>query len=158
MNHTSFSPGTWTSFMASVLAAPCSHQLMVRTGLLVTVFSRHDIVIRCCTPSVALVPARGKKQKFGGFTRDPFKTFQKKLAKKEAQRTEKVPLMSRERGERMLQYPYTVTSLGTCYISLVICIYSLPCSLHVHRRTSGQLCSFGEARKSSVVYSSGEHL
>lgn len=59
-----------------------------------------------------VIPRRGGKQKWGGITRDPFKTFQKKLERKNTQMMGKMPLKSEERALRDLHYPLNFQSLG----------------------------------------------
>lgn len=87
--------------------------VFVRTGIPTSLTVHHEHGCRLASVSEAPILARGKKSmKFGGFTRDPFKTFQNKLARMEAQKTAKTPLMSKERWERSLIYPLNVQSLG----------------------------------------------
>lgn len=73
---------------------------------------------RCILAAVVHVPARGKRLKFGGITRDPYQDLKRKLAYANAAKVQRVPLMSRERREQSLAYPYTVSSAGS-YILLV---------------------------------------
>jgi hypothetical protein len=63
-------------------------------------------------PFIAYIPRRGAKQKWGGITRDPYKTFQKKLQRKVAARHQKIPLKSEERAVREMQYPLNINTLG----------------------------------------------
>ena len=58
------------------------------------------------------VQVRGKKQKFGGATRDPFKSLQRKLARQQQMKHAKVPLMSEERAQSTRLAPITITSIG----------------------------------------------
>ena len=74
--------------------------------------SRGMVPLLRTTAAAVLIQARGKKQKFGGITRDPFKTFQKKLQRQGAQRHAKVPLKSEERGTIEMSLPINVASLG----------------------------------------------
>ena len=55
---------------------------------------------------------RGRKQKFGGSTRDPFKSLQRKLGREQQRKHAKVPLMSEERAQIRRLAPITTTSLG----------------------------------------------
>lgn len=65
------------------------------------------------TCALTLAQRRGlAKQRFGGFTRDPFKTFQKKLARSQQRKHAKQPLESDERSQQNLQLPVNVQSLG----------------------------------------------
>lgn len=83
-----------------------------RSGLIGYVTSQYGEGCGATSATVVFVPARGKKQNFGAFTRDPFKTFQKKLAKNQNIRDSKLPLMSKEREQRSLLYPLNVQSIG----------------------------------------------
>ena len=67
---------------------------------------------RSIPASVVFIPVRGRKQKWGGITRDPYKTLQKKLQRKSAERHTKIPLKSEERALRDMQYPLNLTTLG----------------------------------------------
>ena len=58
------------------------------------------------------IQVRGKKQKFGGATRDPFKSLQRKLARQQQMKHAKVPLMSEERAQSTRLAPITITSIG----------------------------------------------
>ena len=62
--------------------------------------------------AIQLNQVRGKKQKFGAATRDPFKSLQRKLARDQQRRHAKVPLMSEERSQIRRLAPITTTSLG----------------------------------------------
>ena len=88
-----------------------------RTGLTGSLTGQYGEGCGSTSAAAAFIPARGKKQDFGGFTRDPFKTFQKKLAKQQARRDEKYPLMSKERKQRNLLYPLNIQSLGRAVIT-----------------------------------------
>ena len=57
------------------------------------------------------VQVRGKKQ-FGGSTRDPFKSLQRKLARQHQRRHAKVPLVSEERAQMQRIAPVTISSVG----------------------------------------------
>ena len=61
---------------------------------------------------ILVIPNRGSKQKWGGITRDPYKTFQHKLNRKQQENHGKLPLKSEERAQRDLLYPLNVQSLG----------------------------------------------
>ena len=63
------------------------------------------------TPLVC-TQVRGKKQKFGGATRDPFKSLQRKLLRSQERKHAKVPLMSEERSQIRRLVPINATSLG----------------------------------------------
>lgn len=76
--------------------------------------------------SVVFVPRRGAKQKWGGITRDPFKSLQKKLQRKVTERHTKIPLKSEERAIREMHYPLNITSLGNYYRHKYIVINLFP--------------------------------
>ena len=64
---------------------------------------------------------RGKKQKFGEATRDPFKSLQRKLGREQQRKHAKVPLMSEERAQVTRLAPITASSIGGClFRSLLI--------------------------------------
>lgn len=69
-------------------------------------------IARSC-PGLVFVPHRGAKQKWGGITRDPYKTFQKKLDRQTFQKNVKIPLKSEERAQKELLYPLNLNSLGS---------------------------------------------
>lgn len=79
------------------------------------------------------VQVRGKKQKFGGATRDPFKSLQRKLVREEQRKHVKVPLMSDERAQIMRLAPITTNSLGE---------NELTCRQNGVLSASDQCCSF----------------
>ena len=62
--------------------------------------------------SVCVLQVRGAKKKFGGITRDPYRTLKKKLVQEKARKVSKVPLVSSERREKMVEYPMNRTSSG----------------------------------------------
>ena len=68
--------------------------------------------VRNIPPPLLCTQVRGKKQKFGGATRDPFKSLQRKLARQQQHRHAKVPLMSDERAQMNRLAPITTSSLG----------------------------------------------
>lgn len=61
----------------------------------------------------SVVQVRGAKQKFGDLTRDPYRTLKKKLVLEKAQKVSKVPLMSSERREKMMEFQMNRTSSGS---------------------------------------------
>ena len=71
------------------------------------------------TTAASFIQTRGKKQKFGGITRDPFKTFQKKLMKQQRKTHSLKPIMSEERAQMELAQKPNLSSLGTYRSSLV---------------------------------------
>lgn len=88
-------------------------------------FSRAEFVLRLYSPlpgglppllgaavPILSIQVRGKKQKFGGSTRDPFKSLQRKLAREHQRRHAKVPLVSEERAQIQRIAPVTVSSVG----------------------------------------------
>lgn len=58
------------------------------------------------------IQVRGKKQQFGGATRDPFKSLQRKLVRKQQRTHAKVPLVSKEREQLTRLAPVTISSVG----------------------------------------------
>jgi len=75
------------------------------------------VVIPSCTGHhypgvVSFVQARGAKKKFGGITRDPYKSLKRKLALAKGQKRAKIPLMSTERKDGMMEYPMNIKSPG----------------------------------------------
>ena len=83
-------------------------------------FSKGSLFFRVFSP-VGRIPAplactqvRGAKQKFGGATRDPFKSLQRKLVRQQQEKHAKVPLISDERTQQLQQSiaPITADSLG----------------------------------------------
>lgn len=83
--------------------------------LAVQISSTVNVQLYCkvvyATPA-ALIQARSYAQNYGSFTRDPFKSFQRKLARKQATRNTKVPLVSTERSQTELLLPVNIWSLG----------------------------------------------
>ncbi len=75
-----------------------------------TILSSHTL--RCFSPCVSVVQVRGAKQKFGGLTRDPFRTLKKKLVLEKSHKVSKVPLMSSERRDNIMEFPINRTSAG----------------------------------------------
>ena len=130
--------------VASLLRTGCTTNLSRRRGLL---------ECRCLLAAIVHVPARGKKMKFGGITRDPYRSLKNKIAQAKAMETNKTPLMSRERKDRSLLYPFTVTSIGTTPITCVM-MTSL-CTLP--RRVYRKVCPVGKVCQSSNLHSSGKH-
>lgn len=63
-------------------------------------------------PNASVLQVRGAKQKFGGITRDPYRTLKKKLVLQKAQKVSKVPLMSSERRDKTVEFPINRTSSG----------------------------------------------
>lgn len=65
------------------------------------------------TPApLVCIPVRGKKQQFGGATRDPFKSLQRKLVREQQRKHAKVPLVSKEREQMTRLAPVTISSVG----------------------------------------------
>lgn len=64
-----------------------------------------------------LASRKKSKQKWGGITRDPYKTFQKRADHKRMYEQMKIPLKSEERSLREMDYPINFDSLGAFYIS-----------------------------------------
>ena len=64
---------------------------------------------------VLLVTARGRSQKWGGITQDPYQHLRKKLAKQHELSQKKFPLISQARQERRRDLPINVTSLGELF-------------------------------------------
>ena len=62
--------------------------------------------------AVLIIQTRGSKKKFGGITRDPFKTFQQKLHKQQQYKHAKAPLVSDERAQMKMDFPLNIQSLG----------------------------------------------
>lgn len=62
--------------------------------------------------AVLIIQTRGRKKKFGGITRDPFKTFQQKLHKQQQYKHAKAPLVSDERAQMKMDFPLNLQSLG----------------------------------------------
>ena len=62
--------------------------------------------------AVLLIQTRGGKTKFGEITRDPFKTFQKKLYKQQQYKHAKTPLVSEERAQMKMEFPLNIQSVG----------------------------------------------
>ncbi len=75
-----------------------------------TILSSHTL--RCLSPCVSVVQVRGAKQKFGGLTRDPYRTLKKKLVLEKSHKVSKVPLMSSERRDNIMEFPINRTSAG----------------------------------------------
>lgn len=71
------------------------------------------------TTAACFIQTRGKKQKFGAITRDPFKTFQKKLTRQQQKKHSLKPLMSDERAQMQLEVQPNITSLGQLISSYV---------------------------------------
>ncbi len=61
---------------------------------------------------MSVVQVRGAKQKFGGLTRDPYRTLKKKLVLEKSHKVSKVPLMSSERRDNIMEFPINRTSAG----------------------------------------------
>jgi len=68
--------------------------------------------LKSAVAAVLVLQTRGGKKKFGEITRDPFKTFQQKLARKQRTRHAKYRLQSDERKQMKLAFPYNVQSTG----------------------------------------------
>ncbi len=62
--------------------------------------------------STSTATKKKSKQKWGGITRDPYKTFQKRADMKRMYDQAKIPLKSEERSIRDLDYPLNIDSLG----------------------------------------------
>ena len=86
---------------------------------------RTEVVLRLYSPVTGRLPplartwvplwsaqVRGKKQKFGEATRDPFKSLQRKLGREQQRKHAKVPLMSEERAQVTRLAPITASSIG----------------------------------------------
>lgn len=71
--------------------------------------------LKSAVAAVLVLQTRGGKKKFGEITRDPFKTFQQKLARKQRTRHAKYRLQSDERKQMKLAFPFNVQSTGGCY-------------------------------------------
>ncbi|KAL5509048.1 hypothetical protein EMCRGX_G004329 [Ephydatia muelleri] len=88
--------------------------------LAVQISSTVNVQLYCkvvyATPA-ALIQARSYAQNYGSFTRDPFKSFQRKLARKQATRNTKVPLVSTERSQTELLLPVNIWSLGQTIVT-----------------------------------------
>ena len=89
-------------------------RLVVQVSSAVLCVQLHSckLISRHSAPAAALIQIREHAQNYGAFTRDPFKTFQRKLARKQANRNTKVPLVSTERSQTELLLPINVWSLG----------------------------------------------
>lgn len=87
-------------------------ELPLNMALRPSLASALPTLLRLTTPAPTLVQSRGKKQKFGGITRDPFKTFQKKLLRQQERRHAKIPLKSEERRQKDMLMPISMTSLS----------------------------------------------
>ena len=89
------------------------------------------------TAPILSIQVRGKKQKFGGSTRDPFKSLQRKLAREHQRRHAKVPLVSEERAQIQRIAPVTVTSIGqsltmrNCMLHIILSLSLSPPPLQV---------------------------
>jgi len=70
--------------------------------------------LKSAVAAVLVLQTRGGKKKFGEITRDPFKTFQQKLARKQRTRHDKYRLQSDERREMKLAFPLNIQSTGGC--------------------------------------------
>ncbi len=81
----------------------------LRHPLLATVI---PALLRPAVAAPGYVQSRGKKQKFGGITRDPFKSFQQKLARQQQRKHAKIPLKSEERRQKEMLMPINMTSLS----------------------------------------------
>lgn len=71
--------------------------------------------LKSAVAAVLVLQTRGGKKKFGEITRDPFKTFQQKLERKQRKRHAKYKLLSDERKQMKLAFPFNVQSIGGCY-------------------------------------------
>ena len=92
---------------------------------------------------------RGRKQKFGGSTRDPFKSLQRKLGREQQRKHAKVPLMSEERAQIRRLAPITTTSLGPWCIKTSL-VYSG--ELLLYRTIGCYLRSIGKVCKRSILH------
>ncbi len=70
------------------------------------------ILLPSSPPCILVNQVRGAKQKFGGFTRDPYRTLKKKLVLKKSNKVSKVPLMSSERRDNMMEFQMNRNSSG----------------------------------------------
>lgn len=70
---------------------------------------------QCLPASACVLQVRGAKKKFGGATRDPYRSLKKKLVMEKAQKVSKVPLVSSERRDKMVEFPVNRTSSGTIF-------------------------------------------
>ena len=101
---------------------------------------------------LACIQVRGKKQKFGGATRDPFKSLQRKLARRQQMKHAKVPLISEEKAQATRLAPIIITSIGK---ELPKHECRMTCQWDPYRSAGGYLYSTGEVCKSSTVHQTG---
>ena len=73
--------------------------------------ARWRLLVRSASVSAAL-PRRRSKQKWGGITRDPYKTFQRRKEGARQNKQSKTPLVSDERNIQQMDYPLNLQSLG----------------------------------------------
>ena len=99
---------------------------------------------------LACIQVRGKKQKFGGATRDPFKSLQRKLARQQQMKHAKVPLMSEERAQATRLAPIIITSIGEGLLEHKSCRHCDLC-----RSAGGYLYSSGKVCKGSSLHQAG---
>ena len=66
-----------------------------------------------CTSAAGLIQVRGaKRKKFASPTVDPYTHLRRKLRQTEAQKFQKIPLMSDDQREKKIDLPFLVTSLS----------------------------------------------
>ena len=88
-------------------------------SLLIPSYWRLSVTSANSSVPILLIPRRGGKQKWGGITRDPYKTFQKRLDRQRIYEQSKVPLKSEERALRDMDYPLNFQSLGGFFFSFM---------------------------------------
>ena len=70
--------------------------------------------LRNAIAAVLVLQTRGGKKQFGDITRDPFKTFQQKLSRKQRIKHAKYRLQSDERKDMRMAFPINIQSSGGC--------------------------------------------
>lgn len=103
------------------------HSMMEKSRALLALTNPYGVALTIRLSSTSALPQpvikkqRKSKQKWGGITRDPYKTFQKRKDNERSYQQSKIPLKSEERSLREMDYPLNLQSIGKYYVFLMAC-------------------------------------